>query len=61
MLLCGALYTVGKHNSTRVDEGRECSSPFAIKMKARTVVGREGESLLSDPESEFRLGKEKEK
>ena len=30
----------GRYNSTRVDEGRDCSSLLAIKMKARTVLGR---------------------
>ena len=33
----------------------------ATKMKARTVVGRGKKSLLSDPGSELRLGREKEK
>ena len=36
-------------------------STRAIKMKARTLVGRGGKSLLSDPGSGLRLGKEEEK
>ena len=45
----------------RVNEGRKgCSLP-AIKMKARTVVGRGEKSLLGDPGPELRLGGEKEK
>ena len=31
---------VGRYNSTRVDEGRKCCILQAIKIKARTVVGR---------------------
>ena len=36
-------------------------SSRAIKMKARAVVGRGENSLLSDPESELRLGTEKKR
>ena len=42
----------------RVDEGRTSWSLPAIKLKARTVVGEREKSLLGDPGSEFRLGKE---
>ena len=49
------------HNSTRDDEGRKCRTLLALNVKARTVVGRGGKSLLSDPGSESRLGREKEK
>ena len=46
----------------RVDERRIKSlSSLAIKMKARAVVGRGEKSLHSDPGSELRLGREKEK
>ena len=51
---------VGWHDSTRIDEGRKCWSLLAIQTEARTVVGEE-ESPLSDPGSEPRLGREKEK
>ena len=44
-----------------VDEGRCCWNLLAIKKKARTVVGRGEKSLLRDPGSKLRLGKEKEK
>ena len=46
-----------RRNYTRVDEGRKGWTLIAIKMslKARAVVGREEESLLCDPGSEFRL------
>ena len=45
-----AYYSVGKHNSTRVDEGRKCRILLAIKkFKSRTVMGREEQKLLSDP------------
>ena len=48
---------------TRVDEGRKCGRPLAIKCKSRTVVGRRGEkSLPCDPGSELRQrGKEERK
>ena len=45
---------MGKLNSTRVDEGKKCRV-LAMKMEARTVVGREGKSLLCDPGSELQL------
>ena len=32
-----------------VDEGRNSWSPLAIKMEARSVVGRGQKSLFSDP------------
>ena len=32
-----------------------------ITMKARTAVGRGKKSLLSDPESELRLGRDEQK
>ena len=38
--------SVGRHNSTRVDEGRKCEFLLPIKMKARTVVGRGEEGRL---------------
>ena len=44
----------------RVDEGRNSWHPLAIELEARTVVGR-GKSLLSDPGSKLRLGREKDK
>ena len=47
---------MGRYNSARVDEGRKCRILLAIKMKARTVVGRGGESPLCDPGSELLLG-----
>ena len=51
---------MGRHISTRVDEGRKCSVLLAIKMpsiKARTVVvvGSGEKNLLCDPGSELRL------
>ena len=42
--------SVGRYNSTRVDEGRKCCSLLAIKtrkMKARAEVGREEEGPLA--------------
>ena len=47
--------SVGRYNSTLVDEGRKCWIPHAIKMKVRTVVRRGGERRLRDPESELLL------
>ena len=44
--------SVGSHNSMRVDEG--IAGP-AIKLKARTVVGRGEKSLLRGHGSELRL------
>lgn len=46
---------------TRVDEGRTCYALLAKKTNARTVVGKGKKSLRSDPGSELRLEKEKEK
>ena len=40
--------SVGRYNSTRVDAGRKCGILVAIKMKARTVVGRGEEGPLCD-------------
>ena len=50
--------SVGRLNSTRVDEGRKSWKSSRDKnAKARTVVGRGGEkSLRCDPGSEVRLG-----
>ena len=45
--------SVGMHNSTRVDEGRKCLILLAIKMNARTVVGRGDEGPLCDPGSYY--------
>ena len=57
-----ALYSVGKHNSTPVDEeGKKAKFFPAMKTKARTVVGTGGKSPLCDPRSELRLGRENEK
>ena len=42
-----------------VDEGRNSWNLPAITLKARTAVGRGEKSLLSDPGSELRLGREK--
>ena len=39
----------------RESTGEENAFQFAIKIKARTVVGREEKSLLSDPGSELLL------
>ena len=50
----------GKNNSMQIDEGRKGSSLLAIKIKARTVVGRGKKSLFSDLGSELRLGMERE-
>ena len=47
--------SVGRYNSTRVDEGRKCRILLATKMKARTVVGRGEEGPLCDPGSELLL------
>ena len=44
------------HYSTRVDEGTKCRIILAMKIEARTVVGRGEKSLLSNPGSELRLG-----
>ena len=43
--------SVGRYNSTRVDEGRKCWILPAVKMKARAEVGREEKGLLCDPGS----------
>ena len=45
----------------RVDEGRNGWNLPAVKTKARAVVGRAKQSLLSDPGSELRLGREKKR
>ena len=53
--------SVGRRNSMRVEKGRNSWSPLAVKLKARTIgVGRGKKSLLSDPESELCLGRDKE-
>ena len=41
--------SVGRYNSTRVDEGRKCWILLAVKMKARAEVRREEEGPLCDP------------
>ena len=43
------LDSVGKHCATQVDERRKCCIIFAIKTKARAVVGKGEKSLLGDP------------
>ena len=45
-------------NSMRVDEARKGWSHLAIKMKARTVVGR-GDKSLTDPGPKLGLGRER--
>ena len=45
-------YSMGKHKAMRFDEGRKRCIIAATKMKARTVVGRGEESLVSDTGSE---------
>ena len=45
----------------RVDEGRKCCTLLAIKTKARVVAGKVERSLVNDPGSELRLGKENKK
>ena len=54
--LLRALSSVGRYNSTRVDEGRKCWILLAVKMKARAEVGREEEGPPCDPGSELLLG-----
>ena len=44
----------------RVDEGRYSWNLPTTQMEARTVVGMGKKSLLNDPGSELRLGREKE-
>ena len=53
--------SAGRHNSMRVDEGRNGWNLPAIRNKARTIVGTGDRSLLSDPGSELPLGEKKEK
>ena len=50
--------SVGKHNSTRVYEGRKSWNLLAIKTQGTNPVVRRGgeKSLLRDPGSELRLG-----
>ena len=53
---------MGRRNSICVDEGINSWNLLAMKMKACNAVVRRGEkSLLSDPGSELRLEREKEK
>ena len=59
--LLRALTCVGRNTSTQVDEGKKGWNLLATKMNARAVVMKGGKSLLSDPGSELRLGREKEK
>ena len=48
---------MGKHNWTRVDEGRKSCNLLAIKMQGTNRSGEAGgKSLLCDPGSELRLG-----
>ena len=49
---------LSKRAAVEVIPGRDI---FAIRMKARTVVGKGEKSLLSDTGSELRLGREKGK
>ena len=51
---------VGRRNGCDASR-RGTRSIFPIKVKARTVGGRGGGILLSDPGSELRLGRQKEK
>ena len=48
--------SVGRCKSTRVDEGRKCRIILAIKMKARTVVGKGEEGPLGHPRFQVLLG-----
>ena len=49
-------------STNRCESTREKNAEiFSRKKKARTVVGRGGKHLLSDPGSELRLGREKKK
>ena len=48
-------------SSMQADEGRRSWKLLAIKMKARTAVGRWQKSLLSDPGSELCLRRAEEK
>ena len=48
--------SVGRYNSTRVDERRKCRILLAVKMNARAEVGREEEGPLCHPVSELLLG-----
>ena len=48
--------SVGRYNSTQVDEERKCRILLAVKMKARAEVGREEVGPLCDPGSELLLG-----
>ena len=60
--LLRARYSVGRHHSMRVNEGRNSWNIPAIKSRSRTIVGWRGEkSLISDPGSELRLRREEEK
>ena len=53
---------MGKHDSTRVDEGKKYRLFLAIKPKARTVLEREKQGLISEPKDyELRLGREEGK
>ena len=47
---------VGRYNSTQVNERRKCWIILAMKMKARTVVGRGEKGPLCDPGSDLLLG-----
>ena len=57
-LLKAPASSVGKHNSTRVDEGRKSCNLLAIKNARHESQWGEGEkSLLCGPGSELRLGR----
>ena len=61
--ISGEQRSVGRRNSTGVDEGRNGSCLLAIKMpsKARTAAGRGEGSLLCGPGSELRVGGRKKR
>ena len=50
----GSAYSVGRHDSTRVDEGRKRLNLLAIKIQGTNGSGEGGEEpVLCDPGSEF--------
>ena len=53
---------VGKHNSTRVDEGRKTRNILAIKMQGTNRSGERGRraGYRCDPRAELRLGEREE-
>ena len=50
VVVCRRISLLGRffvlRNSMRVDDGRKCSAPLAIKTKARAVLGTREKSLL---------------